>query len=99
VDVQRELVTNPGRWQNIKVRMGIHLGESVRRGDDLFGLNIAMAARIAGRAAGGEILVSDAVRAALGDVDGIALAPGEIVELKGISGAHDVFPVVLQSGT
>lgn len=98
VDVQRDLVADPGRWQDIKVRMGIHMGESVRRGDDLFGLNIAMAARIAGHAGGGEILVSEAVRVALGDVDGIALAPAEIVELKGISGAHDVYPVVLQPG-
>ncbi|MGH7292646.1 MAG: adenylate/guanylate cyclase domain-containing protein, partial [Myxococcota bacterium] len=35
VDIQRELAGHPGRWQHIKVRMGIHMGESVRRGDDL----------------------------------------------------------------
>ncbi|MCW2731439.1 MAG: pH-sensitive adenylate cyclase, partial [Mycobacterium sp.] len=73
VDVQRELAGHPERWQNIKVRMGIHMGSSVRRGDDLFGLNVAMAARIAGHADGGENLISDVVR------ESIALADGTTV--------------------
>jgi class 3 adenylate cyclase len=34
------------------------MGKSVRRGDDLFGRNVAMAARVASQADGGEILVS-----------------------------------------
>jgi adenylate cyclase len=95
IDIQRELTMHSDRWQHIKVRMGIHMGDSVRRGDDLFGLNIAMAARIAGHAEGGEILVSDVVRMALGRPDGIALTTAELVELKGITGSHEVFPVVL----
>ncbi|MDP9166026.1 MAG: adenylate/guanylate cyclase domain-containing protein [Actinomycetota bacterium] len=95
VDVQRELARNPDKWQNIKVRMGIHMGESVRRGDDLFGLNVAMAARIAGHAEGGEILISDVVREAIGPADGISVTPAEVVEFKGISGSHEVFPVVI----
>lgn len=97
VDVQRELAGHPERWQNIKVRMGIHMGESVRRGDDLFGLNVAMAARIAGHADGGEILISDVVREAIGSADGIGVTPAEIVEFKGFSGTYEVFPVVIGS--
>jgi len=92
--VQRELATHPERWQDIKVRMGIHMGESVRRGDDLFGLNVAMAARIAGHADGGEILVSDAVRDAIESADGIGVHAAEVVEFKGFSGTYEVFPVV-----
>ncbi|HYO01279.1 MAG TPA: adenylate/guanylate cyclase domain-containing protein [Mycobacterium sp.] len=95
VDVQRELAGNPDRWQNIKVRMGIHMGASVRRGDDLFGLNVAMAARIAGHADGGEILISDVVREAIGHADGIAVTGAEVVEFKGFSGTYEVFPVAL----
>lgn len=95
VAVQRELIDNPDRWDEIKVRMGIHMGPSVRRGDDLFGLNVALAARIAGQADGGEILVSEVVRDAVGDLDGVALTAAEVVELKGLSGTYDVFPVVL----
>jgi class 3 adenylate cyclase len=95
VDIQRELGAHPERWQRIKVRMGIHMGESVRRGDDLFGINVAMAARIAGHADGGEVLVSDVVRKALTQFDGIEFTTAELAEFKGITGTHEVFPVVL----
>lgn len=95
VDVQRELIAHPDRWEDIRVRMGIHMGTSVRRGDDLFGLNVAMAARIAGHADGGEILISEVVRDAVGDLDDITLTAAEVVEFKGIRGTHEVFPVVL----
>ena len=44
VDVQRSLRKRPN---SIRVRIGIHMGKSVRRGDDLFGRNVAMAARVA----------------------------------------------------
>ena len=44
VDVQRALRKRPN---GIRVRIGIHTGKSVRRGDDLFGRNVAMAARVA----------------------------------------------------
>ena len=69
IGVQRALLKNAEQWGGIRVRIGIHIGPSVRRGDDLFGRNVAMAARIAGQAGGGEVLVSDAVRDA---VDGAA---------------------------
>jgi adenylate cyclase len=95
VDVQRELAARPERWQNIKVRMGIHMGESVRRGDDLFGLNVAMAARIAGHADGGEILISDVVRDAIEPTDGVSVTSAEVVEFKGFSGAYEVYPVAI----
>ncbi len=47
--------------------IGIHMGKSMQRGDDLFGRNIAIAARVAAEAAGGEILVSESVHDAVGD--------------------------------
>jgi adenylate cyclase len=97
LDVQRELTGHPDRWQDIKVRMGIHMGPSVRRGDDLFGVNVAMAARIAGHADGGEILISDAVREAIGRVDGLAITDAEVVEFKGFTGTYEVFPVALEA--
>jgi adenylate cyclase len=78
-----------------KVRMGIHMGSSVRRGDDLFGLNVAMAARIAGHADGGEILISDVVRESIALADGITVMDAEVVEFKGFSGTYEVFPVLL----
>jgi adenylate cyclase len=72
-------------------RCGIDVGKSVRRGDDLFGRNVAMAARVAAAADGGEVLVSEAVRDAIGDKDGIAFDDGRDVELKGFSGTHRLY--------
>jgi adenylate cyclase len=88
IDIQRELLK---RHNGIRVRIGIHAGKSVRRGDDLFGRNVAMAARVAAAADGGEVLVSQPVREAVGDHDGIAFDDGRDVELKGFSGTHRLY--------
>jgi adenylate cyclase len=81
------------RHEEIRVRIGIHMGRSVRRGDDLFGRNVAMAARVAAEAVGGEILVSESVRDALRDCDDISFDEGRDVELKGFSGSYRLFAV------
>jgi class 3 adenylate cyclase len=69
------------------------MGKSVRRGDDLFGRNVAMAARVAGQAEGGEILVSEVVRDAVSDSDDIEFDEGRDVELKGFSGTYRLYAV------
>jgi len=90
IDVQRSLSRRPN---GIRVRIGIHMGKSVRRGDDLFGRNVAMAARVAGQAEGGEILVSQVVRDAVDDLEDIAFDEGHDVQLKGFAGSHRLFAV------
>ncbi|KRE28443.1 cyclase [Mycobacterium sp. Soil538] len=94
--IQRALLENPERYDGIRVRIGIHAGTSVRRGDDLFGRNVAMAARIADLAAGGEILVSDELRKAMGFGD-IGFEEPVEVELRGLSGTQLVSSVRLTS--
>jgi class 3 adenylate cyclase len=89
VDLQRALRRRPN---GIRVRIGIHMGKSVRRGDDLFGRNVAMAARVASQAEGGEILVSEVVRDAVLDED-IAFDEGRDAELKGFGGKHRLYAV------
>jgi class 3 adenylate cyclase len=92
IDVQRELGKRAG---GIRVRIGIHVGKSVRRGDDLFGRNVAMAARVAAAADGGEVLVSETVRDAIGNENGIAFDDGRDVELKGFSGTYRLYALAL----
>jgi adenylate cyclase len=77
--------------------MGVHMGTSVRRGDDLFGRNVAMAARVAGLACG-EILVSEPVHDAVDGLAGIRFGPPREVELKGLQGTHTVYAVAHQTG-
>jgi class 3 adenylate cyclase len=90
-DVQRELAKRPN---GIRVRIGIHAGKSVRRGDDLFGRNVAMAARVAAAADGGEVLVSKSVRDHVTDQE---FDDGRDVELKGFSGTHRLYALALAS--
>lgn len=89
--VQQALNGKNPREKNIRVRIGIHMGKSVRRGDDLFGRNVAMAARVADEAEGGEILVSDSVREAV--ADDVEFGEPREVELKGFRGTYQLFPV------
>ncbi|MFC4377723.1 adenylate/guanylate cyclase domain-containing protein [Nocardia halotolerans] len=78
---------------DFRVRIGIHMGSSVRRGDDLFGRNVAMAARVTAQADGGEVLVSEPVLAAIGTGTGLAIGAGRDASLKGLRGTHHLTPV------
>jgi class 3 adenylate cyclase len=92
--IQRELAKRPN---GIRVRIGIHMGKSVRRGDDLFGRNVAMAARVAGAADGGEVLVSEVVRDAVdgaADAEDLSFDDGRSAELKGFAGSHRLYAVI-----
>lgn len=95
IDIQRalRLDTNRKRYRGIRVRIGIHMGRSVRRGDDLFGRNVAMAARVAGQASGGQILVSEPVRDAVSNCDDVRFDEGRNVALKGLAGNYRLFAV------
>jgi adenylate cyclase len=95
IDLQQALHNNGKhkRHNDIRVRIGIHMGRSVRRGDDLFGRNVAMAARVAAHAAGGQILVSQPVRDAVNKCEDIYFDEGRDAELKGFSGNYRLFAV------
>jgi adenylate cyclase len=77
----------------VLVRIGIHYGDVVHRDNDIFGRNVAHAARVAALATGGEILVSDTVASALEGCEDIALAEPREVQLKGLAGEHLVSEV------
>jgi adenylate cyclase len=47
------------------IRVGMHTGPATERDGDWFGSTVNLAARVAGEAAGGEVLVSEATRSAL----------------------------------
>ncbi|HEY0225235.1 MAG TPA: adenylate/guanylate cyclase domain-containing protein [Mycobacterium sp.] len=101
IDLQHELRKDAKRkrHEEIRVRIGIHMGRSVRRGDDLFGRNVAMAARVAAEAVGGQVLVSQPVRDALSgcpDFPDVWFDEGRDVELKGFSGSYRLFAVEIE---
>lgn len=87
-EVERSLAgVKGGKLAGVRVRIGAHRGSAVHRDGDLFGRNVAFAARVAAQADGGEILVSDAVVDALGDEDVSVLEVRE-AQLKGVPGVQ-----------
>lgn len=58
VDLQRGFATHA----DLQVRIGINAGEPIAEDGDLFGTAVITAARLCGKADGGEILVSNVVR-------------------------------------
>ena len=78
----------------LRVRMGLHTGDTIKEGDDFFGRNVILAARISAKAQGGEILVSSLFKEMT--ESGVAVKYGEAreVELKGLAGVARVYSVL-----
>ena len=72
-------------------RVGLHTGPAVQRDGDWFGSVVNLAARISGRASGGEVLLSDSTRRAAGAADGIELVDRGRVELRNVRDPVHVF--------
>jgi adenylate cyclase len=70
-------------------RIGIHAGEALYREGDYYGSAVNLASRVGARAAGGEVLVTDAVVDASGPH--LVFEPIGEVKLKGFSEATQLF--------
>ncbi|MCW2761211.1 MAG: adenylate/guanylate cyclase protein [Marmoricola sp.] len=77
----------------IRVRIGLHTGTAIEREGDYFGRNVAMAARVASMADGGEIMVTREIAEALSDATDFRFVEDETVELKGLPGEHQLWLV------
>ena len=88
IEIQRAV-----RHEPFEVRIGAHTGEVIRTADDLLGLTVNKAARVAAAAGGGLIMVSSTTRDLVGQMEGIRIGEPKIVVLKGLADAHQIFPV------
>ena len=94
--IQRALSgTRPRRLRAtpVAVRIGIHVGRAITRDGDYFGRNVALCARVAACADGGEVLISDEVRARIEGEPEFALTRRGDVELKGFAETHTLWAV------
>ena len=93
--IQAALREPPRRLRHtpVQVRIGVHAGTVVSREGDYFGRNVAFAAQVAAEARGGEVLISDDLRATLGDSNEFALVRAGEVELKGLADRHVLWRV------
>ena len=99
IAIQRGFAKRNGDDGNhVRVRIGLHAGEAIKEGDDFYGKNVILASRVAGKAVGGEILVSSLVRALVeSSVDAGTFGEPREVELKGLAGTHAVHVVRWQA--
>ena len=72
---------NPER--KIRIRIGLNTGEVVEEAGDIFGAAVNVAARVAGKAKGGEVLVSEVVRSLVGPMTEMHFAYRGRYKLKG----------------
>jgi adenylate cyclase len=72
-------------------RIGIHYGEALYRDGDYYGREVNQAARVAARAAGGEVLVTRPVVDMAAGVDGVSFERIGEVGLKGFSEPTELF--------
>lgn len=94
IDIQRVLADRAASGElPLQVRMGIHTGEAIHRDGDFYGRSVILAARIADRAHGGEILVSSLVKELIEPSGDIPFKDADEVELKGLDGRHQLFRV------
>jgi class 3 adenylate cyclase len=82
----RELRRTP-----VTVRIGLHTGTAIERDGDYLGQNVALAARVAAQADGGETLVTGEIAEACSGA--FTFAPTETVELKGFEGEQQLWRV------
>jgi class 3 adenylate cyclase len=97
VSIEREMAArNDCESPPLLVRVGVHVGEAIRQKGDYFGRNVALAARVASCATGGEILVSESVRD-LSECRDVGFERGPTVELRGFSGTWALYRVGWQA--
>lgn len=95
LDVQERLAADRGRLRThaVRVRIGVHRGAVVARDGDYFGRNVALAARVASEASGGEVLVSNDLREALIDSTEFVFDDVREAQLKGFAGVEQLWRV------
>ncbi len=86
-DVDRELAS-----VGLRVRAGVHTGEIEVRGDDIAGIAVHIAARIAAMAGEGEVLASRTVKDLTAGAD-LAFADRGVHELRGVPDEWQVYAV------
>lgn len=77
--------------EGIRIRIGVHTGTAMSESGDFFGLQVALAARVANAAAGGETLVSKSIWDHVIASGEFGFGAGRAMTFKGISDPQMVY--------
>ena len=76
------------------VRVGMHHGPAIAREGDWFGATVNLAARVAAVAAGGEVLLTSAVREGTGEIDGVEFQARGEHRMRNVTDAVPLFAAI-----
>jgi eukaryotic-like serine/threonine-protein kinase len=95
IAIQRDLAARRDQSgsQVMHVRIGLHSGEVIREQEDFFGHNVILAARIAAKASGSQILVSAVLRELVAGSHEFQFGEAREEQLKGLPGPQRVYEV------
>jgi class 3 adenylate cyclase len=94
VELQRTFAGGQQDAGGLCVRVGVHSGFVMANPDQLLGRNVVLAARIAGHARGGEILVSSTLKQYTETDTSVRFEPRGDHHFKGLHGEHTIYSVV-----
>ncbi len=93
VELQRTFAGSEGAAGSLALRVGLHSGFVMGGTQQLMGRNVVLAARIAGQARSGEILVSSNVKQYTESDPGIRFEDRGEFHFKGVHGEHELYAV------
>jgi adenylate cyclase len=95
LELQRSLGdrTVPGGEGPLRLRIGLHTGFVIAGGEELYGRNVVLGARVAGCARGGEIIVSSSVKEYTETDPNFHFEDRGEHRFKGVLGEHMVYAV------
>jgi adenylate cyclase len=96
IDLQSSLAdrTVPGGERPLRLRVGLHTGFVIVNGEEMYGRNVVLGARIAGCARGGEIVVSSTLKEYTETDPSFRFEERGEHRFKGVLGEHHVFAVI-----
>ena len=94
VELQRTFVSAPAEQRSLAVRVGMHCGFLLGNPDQFMGRNVVLAARIAGQAKGGEILVSSTAKDYTQTDPSFSFKEHGEYHFKGLHGEHVLYSLL-----
>ncbi len=99
-EIQRSLDEfNLENADQLKVRIGINVGETIKEDEDFFGTAVVLAARIMALASGEQILVSDLFRKLAGSASSFEYVEYGWKQLKGFAEEEHLYEVAWRAST
>ena len=94
LEPQRTFAAGPAEESSLAIRVGLHSGFVMGNPEQLLGRNVVLAARIAGQAKGGEILVSSSAKEYTQTDPSFRFEEHGEYHFKGLLGEHVVYSLL-----